>query len=174
MPSSILTERFLLRSFELSDLDNVFKGLSDPEVIKYYGVSYSTLKDTNAQMKWFKELEVNRTGQWWAICNKKNTVFFGGIGFNNFQSNHFSAELGLWLLPQFWGSGIMQEVVNSIMSFAISELKLHRMEAIVESENAQCIKGLEKSGFTFEGCRRECEFKNGKFIDLNIYAKIIN
>ena len=42
----IKTNNLLLRRFVESDLENVFSGLSDPEVIKYYGVSYNSLFDT--------------------------------------------------------------------------------------------------------------------------------
>jgi len=172
MATQIFTERFLLRSFNQNDRNDVFKGLSDPEVIKYYGISYSTLEETQVQLDWFREMETTKTGQWWAICNKENTIFYGGVGFNNFQAKHFCAELGIWIFPKYWGIGIMTEVLNSVFTYAASEWKLHRMEAVAESENHQCIKGLQKAGYTFEGRRRECEFKNGKFIDLNIYSKI--
>ena len=42
----IRIDRLLLRQFVDSDIENVYKGLSDPEIIKYYGVSYKTLEDT--------------------------------------------------------------------------------------------------------------------------------
>ena len=44
------TERLLLRQFADTDLENVFKGLSHPKVIKYYGVNYQTLEATKEQM----------------------------------------------------------------------------------------------------------------------------
>ena len=56
----IKTERLLLRQFIASDLENVYKGLSDPEIIKYYGVSYKTLEDTKAQMQFFCRLRKRR------------------------------------------------------------------------------------------------------------------
>jgi len=56
--------------------------------------------------------------------------------------------------------------------YATTEWKLHRLEAVVESDNQQCINGLKKAEFIYEGKRRECEFKDGKFIDLNIYSKL--
>jgi ribosomal-protein-alanine N-acetyltransferase len=59
---TIRTERLLLRQFVESDLENVYKGLSNPEIIKYYGVSYKTLEDTKAQMQFYSELEKNKTG----------------------------------------------------------------------------------------------------------------
>lgn len=58
----IRIDRLLLRQFVDSDIENVYKGLSDPEIIKYYGVSYKTLEDTKAQMRFFSDLEKEGTG----------------------------------------------------------------------------------------------------------------
>ncbi|PAM93344.1 GNAT family N-acetyltransferase, partial [Flavobacterium sp. IR1] len=67
MVEELTTARFLLRKFRDPDLRNVYKGLSHPEVIKYYGVSYSSLEATNEQMRWFRELEEKEGGGWWVI-----------------------------------------------------------------------------------------------------------
>ena len=37
----IYTERLLIREIIDSDHENVFRGLSNPNVIKYYGVSFN-------------------------------------------------------------------------------------------------------------------------------------
>jgi len=34
-------------------------------------------------------MEVNGTGQWWAICKKEDASFLGGVGFNNFSVQTF-------------------------------------------------------------------------------------
>jgi len=99
----IQTERFLLRQFVPSDLEQVYIGLSDPEIIKYYGVSYKTLEDTKAQMQFFADLEKEGTGIWWAVCSKDNQTFYGAGGLNSVSKEHQKAEIGFWLLPAFWG-----------------------------------------------------------------------
>ena len=53
----IQTPRLLLRPFVDSDLENVFKGLSHPAVIKHYGISFNSLEATQEQMDWFANLE---------------------------------------------------------------------------------------------------------------------
>ena len=40
------SNRLLLRPFVESDIENVFKGLSHPDIIKHYGVSYDSLEST--------------------------------------------------------------------------------------------------------------------------------
>lgn len=168
----IKTERLLLRKFTDSDLENVFHGLSNPDIIKYYGVSYDSLEATRAQLSFFEELEKKGTGIWWAICSPDNTIFYGAGGLNNLIAAHKKAEIGFWLLKEHWGKGIMREAMPLITEYGFSKLQLHRIEGIVESENMACKRAIGKLGFEYEGTMRECEIKNGAFISLDIYAKL--
>src|SRR4051812_44355910 len=119
------TERLLLRQFEANDLQHVFQGLSHPEVIKYYGVSYKSLEDTKLQMEWFKKLEEEGTGMWWAIHSANGRIFYGAAGLNNLNTVHKRAEIGFWLLPVFWKKGITQEAIFVICKHAFEQIKLH-------------------------------------------------
>ena len=170
----IKTKRLLLRKFIASDLENVYKGLSDPEIIKYYGVSYKTLEDTKAQMQFFVDLEKEGTGIWWAVCSLDNKTFYGAGGLNSLNKVHKKAEIGFWLLKEFWGQGIMTEVMPIICNYGFDNLELHRIEGLVETDNLTCKKAMKKLDFKLEGTMKDCEVKNGKFISLDIYAKFKN
>jgi ribosomal-protein-alanine N-acetyltransferase len=98
---TLRTENYLLRQIVDADLENLFLGLSNPEVIKYYGISYSTLEETKEQLQFYRELEQNETGIWWAICSLNIDIFYGEIGFNNRNLIHRNAEIGYWLLPEY-------------------------------------------------------------------------
>jgi ribosomal-protein-alanine N-acetyltransferase len=169
---TIKTKRLLLRQFADSDLQNVFKGLSHPDVIKYYGVNYGTLEATKAQMKFFADLEKEGTGIWWAVCSADNKEFYGAGGLNSLSKEHQKAEVGFWLMPDYWNKGIMTEVMPIICKYGFDDLGLHRIEGFVETENKNCKKALTKLGFLHEGTMKDCEIKNRKFISLDIYSKI--
>ena len=166
------SERTYLRQFKDSDIDDVFKGLSHPDIIKYYGVSYSSIEATKEQMVWFSDLEKKGTGIWWAVCSKQDNKFLGAGGLNNLSEENKKAEIGFWLLPENWRKGFMTETIPVILNYAFNNLGLHRIEGFVESENQNCKKALAKLEFNFEGTMKECEIKNGKFISLDIYSKI--
>lgn len=166
------TNRLLIRPFEDSDIENVFKGLSDPNIIKYYGISFDSLEATKEQMTWFADLEKDGTGIWFAVCSLDNKTFYGAGGLNGLSKEHKKAEIGFWLLSDFWGQGIMKEVMPLICDFGFDKLDLHRIEGFVESENTNCKKAMAKLDFQHEGTMKDCEIKNGKFISLDIYAKI--
>lgn len=168
----IKTERLLLRQFEENDLQNVFKGLSNPDVIKYYGISFDSLEATKEQMDWFAQLEKSETGIWWAVCSLDNKTFYGAGGLNNLNKEYKKAEIGFWLLTDFWGQGIMTEAMPIIYNYGFNNLGIHRIEGFVDSDNINCKKAMAKLDFQYEGTMRDCEMKNGKFISLDIYAAI--
>lgn len=168
------TDRLFLRQFIDSDINHVFRGLSHPEIIRYYGVSYDTLVSTKVQMSWFKSLEEDNTGIWWAICDTRTESFYGAIGLNNLSLTHRKAEIGFWLLPAYWGMGIIQDAVGLVCEYGFEHVKLHRIEALIETENKNCKNLMNKLNFNHEGTMQDCEIKNGDFISLDIYAKFNN
>lgn len=168
----IKTDRLILRQIIESDIENIFKGLSHPDIIKYYGVNYQTLEATKEQMTWFANLEKDETGMWFAVCSKNNKTFYGAGGLNSLNKVHKKAEIGFWLLTDFWGQGIMTEAMPLICDFGFDKLGLHRIEGFVESDNSNCKKAMAKLNFQHEGTMKDCEIKNGKYISLDIYSKL--
>ncbi len=92
--SNFQTSRLLIRQMGAQDIKYVFTGLSHPDDIRYYGVSFSTLEETKAQMEWYATIEKDRTGQWWAICDPGDQHFYGAIGFNDIHPVHHRAAIG--------------------------------------------------------------------------------
>lgn len=170
---TISTERLLLRHIIESDIENIFKGLSHPDVIKHYGISFNSIEATKEQMSWFSGLEKEEKGIWFAVCSLDNRIFYGAGGLNNLNKEHKKAEIGFWLLPDYWGQGIMQEAMPLICRYGFEKLGLHRIEGFVETDNTNCKNAMAKLEFRHEGTMIDCEIKNGKFISLDIYAKII-
>lgn len=168
----IETDRFILRQLTDDDLENVFAGLSHPEVTKYYGVRFGSLEATKEQMDWFKNLETEKKGIWWAIGSKDYKIFYGACGFNNLDKQNRKAEVGFWLLPDYWGKRIMSEIMPLICDYGFKNLGLHRIEGFVDSENENCKKGLAKLEFNYEGTMVDCELKNERFVSIDIYALI--
>ncbi|MEM6805678.1 MAG: GNAT family N-acetyltransferase, partial [Bacteroidota bacterium] len=153
--SPIQTERLLLREIVDSDIQHIYHGLSHPQVIKYYGVSYTSLEATKEQMTWYE----NPAQYWWAICSSDNQTFYGAGGLNDFSQEHKKAEIGLWLLPDFWGKGIMSEAMPLICQYGFDNLDLHRIEGFVESNNHNCKRAMAKLDFEQEGSMKDCEIR---------------
>jgi ribosomal-protein-alanine N-acetyltransferase len=86
--------RFALRSMRKDDIHAVYQGLSNPQVIAHYGVSYDSLEATQVQMDWFASIKRDGSGQWWALCDRAApTQLLGACGFNHKYTDHTTIEL---------------------------------------------------------------------------------
>jgi len=169
----LCTTRFLLRRILPADRDIVFRGLSDPRVVAHYGVSYASLEATQVQMNWFEEIFAQGTGVWWGICRPSDpSELLGAAGLNDLCARHRRAELGYWLLPEHWGQGVARECVTTLLRHAFERMHLYRVGAEVDVGNARSIRLLRRLGFQFEGTRRAYELKDGRHLDLMLFARL--
>ncbi len=164
------TKNYYLREIQDSDIESVHRGLSNPEVTKYYDVHYETLEATQEQMRWFAELKKNGTGIWYGVFDRKTDTFCGAGGYNDLDKNDRRAEIGFWLLREHWGKGIMKEIFPALCELGFNTLNLNRIEGYVVSDNKKCKSAIQKINFTYEGTMREFEIKDGKKISLDVYS----
>lgn len=165
----IHSARTRLQDLGQDDQPLIFQGLSNPEVVQFYGVSFESLEATAEQMEWYHSLEQQGTGKWWKVLGS-NKEFIGAGGLNDFNAKEKTIEIGFWLLPEYWGKGYMTEVIPTICSYAFEHFKIDRIVGIVETENLACRKALEKLGFKHEGKSPTKEMKDGIELDLRLYS----
>jgi len=106
-----------------------------------------------------------------AIATQSEAI--GSIGLMLGEDVHrYTAEIGYWLAEPFWGKGIMTQAVKSMTSYAIRNLKLHRIFAEPYSINPASLRVLEKAGFICEGMLRSNAFKDDKVLDQFLYSYV--
>jgi ribosomal-protein-alanine N-acetyltransferase len=118
-----------------------------------------------------EKIEANE-GINWAITLKEDSILIGIIGHYRIKPEHFRAEIGYMLLPEYNGKGIISEAVNEVVNYGFNTLNLHSIEAIISPENLASEKVLQKSGFVKEAHFKENEYFEGRFIDTVIYSKV--
>lgn len=75
------------------------------------------------------------------------------------------------LSRDYWGKGIMTEVIKTIIPFAFNELDMNRIQAKVMPDNHSSVGLLSKVGFVQEGLLRDYIF--GEFItDTLIFSML--
>ena len=106
-----------------------------------------------------------------AIATQSEAI--GSIGLMVGKDVHrYTAEMGYWLAEPFWGKGIMTQAVKSMTSYAIRNLKLHRIFAEPYSTNPASVRVLEQAGFKREGILRSNVFKYGRKLDQFLYSYV--
>lgn len=163
-------DRIKLRRIRPEDIDAVYAGLSDHQVVAHYGVSYTSLAATKEQMKWFEQIVARKTGIWWAIALIEDDSMIGACGFNDWSHEHRKAELGYWLMKEHWRQGLLTEGLPSIIKYGLCDMGLHRIHADVEPDNEASCALLRKFGFHLEGTLRDVERKGDKFLSLHQYS----
>jgi ribosomal-protein-alanine N-acetyltransferase len=84
-----------------------------------------------------------------------------------------SAELGYWLFPEYWGQGLAKAICATFIPLVCRQFGLRQLTAIIEPENIASERLLLGLGFEFERLEKQAEQKNGRWIDLLHYKKII-
>lgn len=121
-------------------------------------------------MDWYVQLEMENKGIWWAICFENHNALIGAIGLFDIDGKNRKAEIGFWLMPEYWGRGIVSKAAKSICEYGFNTLCLHRIEGFVSVGNRASGKLLTKLGFKLEGVLREHSVKNGSFASLEVYG----
>ena len=165
------TERLLLRRVVKEDVKEVFALRSNPETMKY--IPRPLVKTTDDALEHISMIEAkieNNEGINWAITLKKSSKLIGIIGHFRIQPEHYRAEIGYMLLPEFHGKGIIPEAIKEVVKYGFEIMKLHSIEAIIDPENFASEKVLQKNGFVKEAHYKENEFYDGRFLDTVIYS----
>ena len=174
MPTTSATEAsatpFALRHIVASDQPRVFAGLSNPDVVRHYGLSYATLAATDEQMRWYAEIAQARTGLWLAIADAARDEMIGAVGCYDLDRDNRCADFGYWLLPAYWGQGVARRAIERFLPHVWQGLGVHRLAAYVELDNRASQGLLARLGFRLEGVLRECERKGEQFISLQCHA----
>ncbi|MFV8339271.1 GNAT family N-acetyltransferase [Flavobacterium sp. LB3P21] len=165
------TERLLLRRVDSNDIKEIFALRSNPETMKYIPRPLvKTDEDALEHIAMIDSKIDSNEGINWAITLKNNSKLIGIIGHYRIKPEHYRAELGYMLLPEYHGKGIVSEAVKEAIKYGFQVMKLHSLEAIIDPDNHASAKVLEKNGFVKEAHLKENEFYEGRFLDTIIYS----
>ncbi len=167
------TERLYLREITLNDVPEVFKLRSSEKVMQFIDRPIATKPEDAAELinKIIFSLKENE-GITWGITLKSNLKLIGTIGFWKIEKEHYRAEIGYALHPDFHRKGIMQEAMSTVLEHGFKKMNLHSVEANINPENEVSKKLLAKNNFVQEAYFKENYFSNGKFLDSAIYSLI--
>ena len=167
----LFTPRLMLRRIDKEDRYSFFNLRSNKKAIEFIDRPLAkTVEDADELIRRINESLKNNDGITWAIALKDERKLIGTIGYWRILKEHFRAEIGYMLLPDFQRKGIMQEAISEILKYGFKTMKLHSIEANVNPANTASMKLLEKNNFIREGYFKESFYHNGKFLDSTIYS----
>ena len=83
-----------------------------------------------------------------------------------------TAEMGYYIAESYWGKGLMTEAVKQVCEYVFDHSDIIRIYAEPFAYNTASCRVLEKAGFQLEGTLKSNAVKNGKILDMKMYARI--
>ncbi len=165
------TPRLRLRQLQPSDAEAMFAILSDEAVTRTFGLERFTLVEEAAQrIRAINAGFQKQASIRWALVRPEDDVLIGTCGYVYWKRPHRHAAVGYELARAFWRQGYMTEALTAVLHFGYTQMKLHRIEALVMPENTPSIQLLHRLGFREEGLLRQYGYWNGRFHDLLVLS----
>lgn len=162
-----------IRKWQLSDAADLAMALSSQKVQDNLrdGLPYPYTEQDGAEyIQAMLSADENET---FAFAVTVNDKAIGSISvFRQGNIHRRTAELGYYIAEEYWGKGIMTEAVRQICEYVFNNSDIIRIYAEPFAHNTASCRVLEKAGFQFEGVLRNNAVKNGKILDMRMYALI--
>lgn len=168
----IETKRFTLRPFRRSDAAATARNINNRKIAAAVADIPYPYREKDARE--FIEICIRqyrrKRPEGYVFAIEIDGEVAGGIGFMNIEEH--GADVGYWLAEQHWGKGIMPHALRLASRWSFQQFGIIRVQARVFVFNRRSARVLEKAGFKREGLMRKVFVRNGKPLDMYLYAKV--
>ncbi len=163
----------VIRKWRISDRERLAEMLNNPKVLDNLrdGLPYPyTPADGEEYIASMLAADETRT---FAFAITVDGVVIGSVGVFRQENIHFrTAELGYYIGEPYWGKGYTTSAVEQVCRYVFDHSDILRIFAEPFARNTASCRVLEKAGFQFEGTLRGNAVKNGKVLDMKLYALV--
>jgi 8-oxo-dGTP diphosphatase len=160
----LTTERLVLRPLTPDDAEQLHRLLNDWEVCRMLQTVPFPYPRLLAD-QWIAATVAQRqdgTGYHFAITGTETggEVLVGAVGLK-LAPGQRQATLGYWVGRRFWGHGVAREAAARVLRWALANLDLDCVEAVVATDNPASARVLAAAGFREVGAGREVFLSRG-------------
>lgn len=145
------TERLILRRWEESDAEDLYKYASNPDVGPIAGwPPHQSIDESRNVIK-----TVFCGAEAYAVCLKSDNRAIGAIelklnGHTDMTEKDDECELGYWLGKPFWGQGLMPEAVREMLRHGFQDIGMNKVWCGYYEGNTKSKRVQEKAGFQYQ------------------------
>jgi len=164
-------EGLRIRPIESQDLDYMYMIRTDPSTAEMLGTLILTSFED--QLMWLDSLKKDKTKAYYILEVIFRTDPYLPIGYLRFDEIDFinrSMRVGGDIEMSYRGKGYGTQMMELIKRFCFDYLNMHRLWLLVLSTNKVAKHVYEKSGFEKEGVMRKAVYKNGEYLDYEMYS----
>lgn len=160
-----------IRKWKIEDAANLAEMLNNKNILNNLrdGLPYPYTK-SDAEEYITSMLSSDKT-KTFAFAITADDKVIGSIGVFRCENIHFrTAEIGYYIGEPYWGNGLATSAVTQICNYIFNNTDIIRIFAEPFDYNLASCHVLEKAGFQFEGLLKNNAVKNGKVLDMRMYA----
>ncbi len=151
----IMTERLTIRDYQEADFDGFHEIFTSDEVMRLMPEVKTSSVDESLKFLYESIAESkfeNRRKFFFAITLKETGRYIGEIGFSTLIEAYEGrvVNLGYFIMPEYWGQGLVTEAVEGVMNYAFNELDVIKIESGCLKANVGSTKVMTKVGMTLE------------------------
>lgn len=144
------TQRLILRPWQESDAEDLYKYAKDPEIGYPAGWPAHTGVENSMQII----RTVLSAPETYAVCLKEDGKAIGSIGLKMGDATDMTdrgdeCELGYWLGKPFWGQGIIPEAAKALIHHGFETLGMRAIWCGYYDGNEKSRRAMEKLGFVY-------------------------
>ena len=161
-----------IRNWQIEDAKDLAAALNNKKILNNLrdGLPYPyTKKDAADYINAMLKADPNGTFAYAIIVDGKAVGSIGAFRQENIHAR--TAQLGYYLAEEYWGKGIMTQAVKQLCDKLFAQTDLLRIFAEPFACNIGSRRVLEKAGFQLEGILKKNAVKNGKVLDMALYAR---
>lgn len=171
---TIYSERLILRRFELSDTDAVFRNWASDEYLQkmYSEPVYETTEAVQGLLQNYIDKYEREDYYRWAVILRDTGECIGQIAYFYVDSKNHFAEIEYCIGAAFQRKGYATEAVRAIMSYGFEKIALHKVQICCKTINPASRRVIEKSGLTYEGTLRDYFYMDGEYVGRNYFSML--
>lgn len=168
----IKTERLVLREFCADDWVAVHAYQRDPRYFEFYEWTERTEADVREFLQKFLDQQASEPRRKFqlAVTLRDGGSLIGNAGIRRKDANEFEADIGYEISHERWRKGYATEAARALVAHGFETMRLHRISAMCNAENAASVRVLEKTGMRQEGRLRDSVFFKERYWDALQYA----
>jgi RimJ/RimL family protein N-acetyltransferase len=168
---TLVNDRVMLRELRLLDAESLYRLVRCPDVSRYMWPAPSGVDKFERFIEWTWAERAAGKYVCFGIVPRGATEAAGLFELRQMQPGFFRAELGFFVDPAAWGTGLFFDAAGLLLDYAFRVIGIHRIEARAAVDNLRSNAALRKLGAHREGTLRAAfACGDGKLIDQDLWA----
>jgi ribosomal-protein-alanine N-acetyltransferase len=166
----LANDRVVLRELRISDAAPLYRVARCPDVARHMWPAPPAVDAFERFIEWTWAERAAGKYISFGIVPRGAPEPVGLFELRQMQPGFFRGELGFFMDPAVWGTGLFSQAARLMLDFSFQIVGVHRIEARATVDNQRSNMALRRLGARKEGTLRAAFISEGKYVDQHLWA----